>query len=85
VVSLTNDRYKISRVRVEIVVGSNSSKDKALLQSLAWESLVLADTPSVDSNERLVDADRITGSLDFGVLLADLLGPQQLLGLQRGL
>lgn len=77
------DGDEVARVRVQVVTGAAAREDEALLQAAAGEALVDGDAPAVNVDVGLLQADRLARLLDLGVGAADLLRPQQLLGLQR--
>jgi hypothetical protein len=79
-----NDGDKVGGVGVEVVVGAETGEAEALLEAATGETLINGDTPAVNVEGLLVNANGITGNLDLGVGAADVLDPEELLGLERG-
>lgn len=78
------DGDEVTGVSVEIVAGAGAGKDEALLQAATGEALVDGNAPAVNVDVGLLQADSLARLLDLGVGAADLLGPEELLGLERG-
>jgi hypothetical protein len=70
-------------VGVEVVIGAETGEAEALLETTTGEALVDSNAPAVDVKRLLVDTDSVARLLDLGIAAANVLDPEQLLGLER--